>query len=77
MMFWKEEKRVRKDEQATDEMVKDVNGQILWEGVKVRRRWAEYCDQVLNVEDVREANVNVVGDRMPICMRSECKSNVD
>ena len=28
-MFWKEVKRVRKGEQARDEMVKDVNGQIL------------------------------------------------
>ena len=45
-------------------MVKDVNGQMLRDGVEVRRRWAEYFEQVLNVEDVREANVNVVGDRM-------------
>ena len=37
-MFWKEVKRVRKDEQAREKMVKDVNGQILREGVKVRRR---------------------------------------
>ena len=28
-MLWKEVKRVRKDQQARDEMVKDVNGQIL------------------------------------------------
>ena len=28
----------------------------------MRRRWAEYFQQVLNVEDVRESNVNVVGD---------------
>ena len=27
-IFWKDEKRVRKGEQARDEMVKDVNGQI-------------------------------------------------
>ena len=47
-------------------MVKEVNGQILREGVEVRRRWAEYFEQVLNVEDVREANINVVGDRMPM-----------
>ena len=32
-MFWKEVKRVRKGEQASDEMVKDVNGQILRDGV--------------------------------------------
>ena len=37
-MFWKEVKRVRKGEQASDEMVKHVNGQILGDGVEVRRR---------------------------------------
>ena len=66
-MFWKEVKRVRKGEQEREEMVKDVNGQILRDGVEVRRRWAEYFEQVLNVADVREANINVVGDwRMPV-----------
>ena len=44
-----------------------MNCQILWDGVEVRRRWAEYYEQVLNVADVREANINVVGDsRMPV-----------
>ena len=43
-MFWKEVKQVRKGEQARDEMVKDVNGQILRDGVEVRRRWAEYFE---------------------------------
>ena len=52
---------MRKGEQARDEMVKYVNGQILRDGVEVRRRWAEYFEQVLNVADVREANINVVG----------------
>ena len=32
MMFLKEVKRVRKGEQANDEMVKDVNSQILRDG---------------------------------------------
>ena len=41
-MFWKEVKRVREGEQAREEMVKDVNGQILLDGVEVRRIWAEY-----------------------------------
>ena len=44
-------------------MVKDVNGQILRDGAEVRRRWAEYFEQVLNVADVREENINVVGNR--------------
>ena len=33
-MFWKEVKRVWKGEQARDEMVRDVNGQILRDGVE-------------------------------------------
>ena len=37
-MFWKEVNRLRKGEQTRDEMVKDVNGQILRDGVEVRRR---------------------------------------
>ena len=58
-MFWKELKRVRKGEQARDEVVKDVKGKILLDGVEVRRRWAEDFEQVLNMADVREANINV------------------
>ena len=61
-MFWKKVKRVRKVEQARDEIVKDVNGQIFRDGVEVRIRWAEYFEHVLNVADVREANINVVGN---------------
>ena len=41
-------------------MVKDVNCQTLRGGVEVRKRWAEYFEQVLNVADIREANINVV-----------------
>ena len=48
-------------------MVKNVNCQILRDGVEVRRRWAEYFEQVLNVADVREANISVVGNwQMPV-----------
>ena len=33
----------------------------------MRRRWAEYFEQVLKVADVREANINVVGNwRIPV-----------
>ena len=66
-LFWKEVKLVRKGEQARDEMVKDVNGQILRDGVEVKRRWAEYFEQVMNVADVRDSNINVVRNwRMPV-----------
>ena len=53
-MFWKEVKRVRKSKQAREEMVKDVNCQILCNGVEMRRRWAEYFEQILNVADVSQ-----------------------
>ena len=58
---------MRKGEQAREEMVKDVSGQKLRDGVEVRRRFAQYFEQVLNVADVREANISVVGNwRMPV-----------
>ena len=44
-MFWKIVKRQKKGEQARDEMVKDVNGQKLRDGVEVKRRCAEYFEQ--------------------------------
>ena len=53
---------MRKGAQERDEMVKDVNGQILRDGLVVRRIWAEYFERVLNVADVREANINEVGN---------------
>ena len=37
-----------------DQMVKDEDSQILPDGVEVRRRWAEYFVQVLNVEKMDE-----------------------
>ena len=36
---------MRKGEQAREEMEKDVNGQILRDGVEVRWRWAEYLSR--------------------------------
>ena len=50
-------------EQARDEIEKDVNGQILRDGVQVRTRLAVYFQQKINVEFFREANIIVVGDR--------------
>ena len=58
---------MKKGDQARDEMVKGVNGQMLRDDVQVRTKWAEYFEQVLNVADVWEANINVVGNwRMPV-----------
>ena len=60
-------------------MVKDVNGQILRDGVEVRRRWVEYFQQVPNVADVREANIyNVYSWQLTDAdvERFEWKSNI-
>ena len=66
-MFRKEVKSVRKGEQARDEMVMDVNGQKLHDGVEVKMRWAEYFEQILNVADARKANINIVDNwQMPV-----------
>ena len=54
---------MRKGEQVENEIVNDVNGQIMRNGVEVRRRFAEYFEQQLNAEDIREANTNAFGDR--------------
>ena len=56
-MFWKEVKP--KGEQAREETVKYVNGQILSGGVEVRRRWGEYFEQVLNVADVTNCQLSM------------------
>ena len=40
---------------------------MLREGVEVKMSCTEYFEHVLNVEDVRQENINVVGDwRMPV-----------
>ena len=59
-MFWKKVTRVRKGEQTRDEMVNDVNGQVSRDGVDLRMKCAEYFEQVMNAENVVEANINVV-----------------
>lgn len=66
-MFWKEVKRVRKGELRREEAVKGRNGQLLVEGDMVRKRWAEYFEGLLNVEDDREDVIVAVGvERMPV-----------
>ena len=53
-------KRVRRGGSRNEEKVKDVNGQLL-EGNEARKRWAEYFESLLNVEEDREADVVAVG----------------
>ena len=58
--FWKEVRRVRKGELRTEETVKDVNGRLL-RGNEARKRWAEYFEELLNVQEDREADIVAVG----------------
>ena len=48
-------------------MVKNVNGQILRDGVVVRKRWAEYFEQVLNVVVVVGQTVGSISSKMLAC----------
>ena len=58
--FWKEVKNVRRGKSRLEEMVKDINGQML-RGNEVKGRWAEYFENLLNVEEDREAAIVAVG----------------
>ena len=55
--FWKE---VRKDGVRTEETVNDGNGWLL-RGNEARERWVEYFEELLNVQEDREADIVVVG----------------
>ena len=58
--FWKEVKRVRRGGSRNEETVKDGNGRSV-KGNEARKRWAEYFESLLNVEDDREADVLAIG----------------
>ena len=46
-MFCMEVKLVKRSEQRKDEMVKEAKNQLLQDGANVRKRWAEYFEQLL------------------------------
>ena len=60
--FWKEVRRVRKGGLRMEETVKDVNGRLL-RGNEARKRWAEYFEELLNVQ---EDIVAVGGVQVPV-----------
>ena len=64
--FWKEIKRARKGDAQTEETVKDEDGRLL-KGEEAKKRWAKYFEELLNVEDEREAEIAAVGGaRIPV-----------
>ena len=64
--FWKEVRRVRKGGPGTEETVKDVDGRLL-RGNEARKRWAEYFEELLNVQEDREADIVAVrGVQVPV-----------
>ena len=58
--FWKEVRGVRKGGLRTEETVKDINGRLL-RGNKARKRWTEYFEELLNVQEDKEADIVAVG----------------
>ena len=64
--FWKEVRRVRKGGSKMEEIVKDANGRLL-RGNEARKRWAEYFEELLNVQVDREADIVAVwGVQVPV-----------
>ena len=51
---------MRKGGSRMEEVVKDVNGRLL-RGSKARKRWAEYFEEFVNVQEDREADIVAVG----------------
>ena len=51
---------VRKGGLRMEDTLKDVNGRLL-NGNEVRKRWAEYFEELLNVQEDREADIVAVG----------------
>ena len=56
-MFWKEVRRVLKGVQGEEKRVKDKVGNMLVERKAVRHRWAEFFDELLNVQDTVQVSV--------------------
>ena len=51
---------MRKGGSGMEETVKNVNGRLL-RGNEARKRWAEYFEELLNVQEDREADIVAVG----------------
>ena len=56
-LFWKDVNGVRKKEEGMEVKVNDANGVIMVEEEKVQRRWTEYFERLLNVDEGREAGI--------------------
>ena len=57
-LFWKEVNAERKCRDQMDMQVKDVGGNVLSVGENVVKRWRDYFDELLNVDDRREADLS-------------------
>ena len=60
-MFWKEVKKTRKGPSRKEERVKAADGRLLVEQEEVGRRWGEYFEGLLNVEEEGEPEIRAVG----------------
>ena len=60
-MFWRDVNSVRKVKDQMDMKVKDVDGNILTEESEVKNRWSRYFQELLNVDNGREAELTDAG----------------
>ena len=61
-LFWKEVNGVRKNKESVEVNLKDANWTILVEEEKeVQRRWTEYFEQLLNIDERKEAEISTLG----------------
>ena len=66
--FWRDIQKTRSGNKERIQAVKDRNGQLVMEEVKVRERFKEHFEELLSLEEEREAIVLAIGRRgvMPV-----------
>lgn len=61
--FWKEIMGLRKGASKKEERVEEVDGRLLMERKAGERRWAEYSEGLLSVDEDKETEVVISGRR--------------
>ena len=66
--FWRDVRKVRGGNKERIQTVKDKNGQLIVEEANVRERFKEHFEELLSLEEEREAIVSAIGGRggMPV-----------
>ena len=77
-LFWRDVNSVRKVRDQMDMRIKDVNGNILSDESEVKNRWSGYFQELLNVDNGREAELTDAGvQRVNVNLRLLMEVSVD